>query len=403
MKKSHLVAFLVFFSAALFMFPTENAMKTKVNKMMMGSVINSSQTKSEVKVAASKTATSTKTALKDTKTTRISRTARTKKNVALSDTGEVEDGTITSSKVDRCGYDGEAPSTPKYSAQLVSIKKKYRFIEEEEFEVKIYMKNDGDMPWFSPDSKCVGARVYVDTARDIGRESIFYNTDIVKDDNSWVTASRIRMDKDQMRVDPGQVASFTFWSKADVAPSVYREYFVPVVDGVGPVTSAEFSIDIFTGTTSESAEELRTKLLYTYKSMRVGDMVVEGEKSVEVDLSDQKAYLKVDDYIVREFSISSGAKRTPTPTGTFKIMLKNDIRIGHESPHYIMPKFQMFTAMGAGFHALPSLGNDKGVFWTEAKEHIGTPVSHGCVRMLPEDAAFTYEFTDVGDSVEIHW
>jgi len=84
-------------------------------------------------------------------------------------------------------------------------------------------------------------------------------------------------------------------------------------------------------------------------------------------------------------------------------MEKNEVRVGAAAPHYVMPYFQRLTAGGVGLHALPSLSNDNGTFWTEAKEHIGTPVSHGCVRMLPEDAKIAFEFTDIGDSVEVHW
>ena len=85
------------------------------------------------------------------------------------------------------------------------------------------------------------------------------------------------------------------------------------------------------------------------------------------------------------------------------IFLKNEVRVGHAAPHYIMPRFQMFTYQGAGLHALPSLSTDGGVFWTEALDHIGQPMSHGCVRMLPDDADFTFDFTEIGDEIEIHY
>jgi len=304
---------------------------------------------------------------------------------------------------DVCGFPELGNATAKYDAQLITVRKEFRYEVNEEFRVKVYVKNSGNMPWFSPDSECLGVRVYVGTTRNDSRESKFMDPDIEESDNSAVSKSTVRLDAGQMRVDPGEIASFTFWAKADENPSVYREYFAPYVQDGDYFRNAEFKVDVYTGVTNESASELRTKLLYAFNSMRVNDMTIEGKRSVEVDLSDQKMWLKLDDNIVREFIISSGAPSTPTPTGTFKIMLKNEVRIGHAAPHYIMPSFQMFTSGGAGLHALPSLGTDGGTFWTEARDHIGRPVSHGCVRMLPEDAAFAYEFTEVGDPINIHW
>lgn len=331
----------------------------------------------------------------------------TKKEVAMSDTKKAKDG--AKSKVvieeDICGAPDLAGAEVNYSAQVITVRKKFRYQEGELFRVQAYIKNEGNMPWYSPDSKCIGARVYLGTTRDYDRDSEFYTSpkDVKADSNSWVSPSRIRLDKGQMRVDPGEVASFTFWARADEDPSVYREYFAPVVKDVKWMDEAEFKVDVYSGETDETAQELRKKLLYAYKSMKVDNMKVDGERSVEVDLSDQKLILKIDDYVIREFTVSTGASETPTPKGTFKIFLKNEVRVGHAAPHYIMPRFQMFTAEGAGLHALPSLGNDGGVFWTEALEHIGQPMSHGCVRMLPEDADFAFEFTEVGDEINVHW
>lgn len=339
----------------------------------------------ETKKVAVDTKVATKTAVKaDTKTKKT-----------------VKDAAVEES----CDYDTSAEGfQPEYKAQIVTVRQQFRHDLGEQFRVKVYVKNAGNVPWFSPDSKCADAgRVYVGTTREKDRDSVFYSPGIEKDDNGWVSASRIRMDKGLLRVDPGQIASFTFWAEADDQPSVYREYFEPVVDGTMWLDDAEFKVDIYSGKTEDTAQSLRKKLMYAYKSSNINDIPSDGERVVEVDLSDQKLYLKIDDYVVRTFIVSSGAADTPTPVGTFAIKEKNDIRIGAKPPHYIMPKFQRFTPQGAALHALPSLGNDGGVFWTEAKSHLGTPVSHGCVRMSPEDADYAYEFTEVGDNIVIHW
>ena len=109
----------------------------------------------------------------------------------------------------------------------------------------------------------------------------------------------------------------------------------------------------------------------------------------------------LDNLSIAEFRVSSGAAKTPTPVGETSITLKQETRIGGKSPHYIMPKFMWFRTGGYGFHALPSLKTDGGFFWTEARNHIGIPVSHGCIRLLPEDADFLYDFADIGTRVKV--
>ena len=64
----------------------------------------------------------------------------------------------------------------------------------------------------------------------------------------------------------------------------------------------------------------------------------------------------------------------------------------------------MIKEGGLGIHALPSLHGQKGdTLWTEARDHIGTKVSHGCVRLLPEDSNFIYAFGDIGVPVIVKW
>ena len=99
--------------------------------------------------------------------------------------------------------------------------------------------------------------------------------------------------------------------------------------------------------------------------------------------------------------ISSVGIGHSTPTGNYSIMSKQELRFGGASPHYRMPYFMMWRKDGYGIHALPYLASDGGTFWNEARDHIGKPVSHGCIRSLPEDAAILYEFADIGTPVNV--
>jgi lipoprotein-anchoring transpeptidase ErfK/SrfK len=138
-------------------------------------------------------------------------------------------------------------------------------------------------------------------------------------------------------------------------------------------------------------------------SMNLTDPKFNGEKKIIVSLSSQKMQLKLGQITVKTFPVSTGTNTHPTPVGTTKISLKQNVRVAGSSPHYIMPLFMQFRKGGYGIHALPSLGNDHGVYWREALNHIGTRRSHGCIRLLPADAEFAYSFADVGTEVQVVW
>jgi hypothetical protein len=297
----------------------------------------------------------------------------------------------------QCGLIGVKEAfEPVYDADIITVRKQYRHDLGERFPVKVFVKNSGNMPWFSEEAGCIGSVPYLGTTRDNDRESDFY-------DRSWHSKTRMALDDGQHRIDPGEIASFSFYMNAADKAGVHREYFGVYLDPAGWVEGAEFKVDVFSGYTNEEAGALRKKLLYAYKTMDVLKTKIEGTRVVEVDLSDQRMFLKIDDYVVREFIVSTGAPGTPTPRGDFPITEKNDIRVGSSPPHYIMPRFQRFTPQGAGLHALPSLSNDGGTFWTEALDHLGQPASHGCVRMSPDDADFAFAFTEMGDIISVHY
>lgn len=134
-------------------------------------------------------------------------------------------------------------------------------------------------------------------------------------------------------------------------------------------------------------------------------LLVYGEKIIAIDLSGQRAALLEHGRIVARYPVSSGARITPTPHGSFQIYRKQLLRVSNLETPYRMPYYMAFTANEShGLHALPYLGRSpqSSDYWYEARSHIGIPVSHGCIRFLPEDAAKLYEWTEVGTQVLIH-
>ncbi len=285
---------------------------------------------------------------------------------------------------------------PEYKGEFITQENSVYADEGGEFEVSLYIKNTGNTSWFGDTSGCPSTNyMRLGTARESDHASIFYNPG----DPRWLTNNRIAMLED--RVNPGEVATFRWLSRTPTVSDVFREYFRPVVEGQLWLPGAEAlaRVDIFVG---EDTTQYEKALHYLGSSGQASALDVSGVPTVEVDISDQKARVKLGETVVREYTVSTGTFKTPTPIGRFKILNKQDLRIGAASPHYRMPNWQGFTKWGHGFHSLPYLANDRGTFWTEALSHIGQRVSHGCVRLLPEDSADLYNLIEVGTEVIIH-
>lgn len=297
-------------------------------------------------------------------------------------------------EVDSCAFN--YPDSEDLKAEVVAVRRQLKIQTGEVFRVKVFLKNTSNMPWFSNKSECHGLKMSLGTDKERDHKSAFYQKELA----GWESPSRVGMD--QLRVDPYQIASFTFMAKAGEEADVYKEYFTPVLKDVKWLDEAQTFVDVMIGETGEDAGGLRQKVAFSVNSGSVTDLDLRAERKIKVDLSDQTLSVYLGDNVVRQFKVSTGKPSTPTPKGKYEVMLKQDIRVGFKPPHYIMPKFMMFRSEGYGFHALPSLARNGGdAFWTEARDHIGIPVSHGCVRLLPEDANWVFDFSDIGTTVEI--
>lgn len=120
-------------------------------------------------------------------------------------------------------------------------------------------------------------------------------------------------------------------------------------------------------------------------------------KYIEIDLSSQTLYLFENDQQIGHFTVSTGKWSMPTPSGTFAINNKTG-RAYSARYNLYMPYWMSFIGGKYGIHELPEWAN--GV--KEGQSHLGTPVSHGCVRLGVGDAEQVYNWAEISTPVYIH-
>jgi len=204
-------------------------------------------------------------------------------------------------------------------------------------------------------------------------------------DSSWISSNRIGID--QNNVIPGYIAQFNFSITAPKVSGVYYEYFRPVIDGSQWLQD----VGIFWKITVKNPNEDESTL-------PIFNQI--GIKKIVITLSSQnlKCYEGAD--IVCDFPISSGLPSLPTPTGNFKI--ENKRTVAYSAPYDLYMNWWMaFTPNEAyGIHELPYWKYSWGTV-TEGANHLGTQVSHGCVRLGIGPAKQVYDWAPLGTPVEI--
>jgi lipoprotein-anchoring transpeptidase ErfK/SrfK len=118
----------------------------------------------------------------------------------------------------------------------------------------------------------------------------------------------------------------------------------------------------------------------------------DGVRWIDVDLTNQMVYAYEGELVVNSFLVSTGTWLTPTVTGQHKIWIK--VRVQDMSgPGYYLPDvpYVMFFYRDYGLH---------GTYW---HNNFGTPMSHGCVNLRTDDAAWLFHWASVGTIVNVHY
>ena len=101
-----------------------------------------------------------------------------------------------------------------------------------------------------------------------------------------------------------------------------------------------------------------------------------------VDISEQRMEVLVDGRPTYEWKVSTAGKGYVTPTGSFKPIRLEEMWYSRKYDMSPMPHSVFFKG-GYAVHA------------TNAIKRLGTPASHGCIRLHPDNAADFYQLVQL--------
>ena len=107
-----------------------------------------------------------------------------------------------------------------------------------------------------------------------------------------------------------------------------------------------------------------------------------------------------DDEIIRSWLVS-GSKYSNELPGTHEVYSKSEVSTAWNGKAYL-PKMVRWlkTERGAiGFHGIPTKVSDGSAYQTE--DELGQRLSGGCQRQANRDAAFLWDFADIGTKVVV--
>ncbi len=119
---------------------------------------------------------------------------------------------------------------------------------------------------------------------------------------------------------------------------------------------------------------------------------------VEVELLKQVVYIFYKEELIKEMICSGGTGEKQTPVGEFKTTQKGEY---FWSDKYNMGAYYWIRFYNEYlFHSVPF--DAEGQMIIEENEKLGTPASHGCIRLGLDEAKWMYEMLPPGVEVLIH-
>jgi len=119
-------------------------------------------------------------------------------------------------------------------------------------------------------------------------------------------------------------------------------------------------------------------------------------QKIELDLKKQELTYLVASQPWKKFIVSTGKASMPTPKGEFKIVNKK--QKAWSSTYKLWMPYWLGLGNGSfGIHELPLWPSG----YREGENHLGKPVSHGCIRLGIGPAQYLFERVPMGTIVKI--
>jgi lipoprotein-anchoring transpeptidase ErfK/SrfK len=121
-------------------------------------------------------------------------------------------------------------------------------------------------------------------------------------------------------------------------------------------------------------------------------------KYIDINLKSQVMTIFENGELMDAYMVSSGKRGMETPQGSFQVSNKTP-RAWSKEYGLFMPYWMAMVRSGSfGIHELPEWPGG----YKEGANHLGTPVSHGCIRLGVGPAKRVYDWADMGTPVIIH-
>jgi hypothetical protein len=152
---------------------------------------------------------------------------------------------------------------------------------------------------------------------------------------------------------------------------------------------------VITAVDSGGRESARSPEVSAVPSAQRFEAAVTVRKSMVISLAEQKLYCLENGRVVYVFRTSTGKSSTPTPTGNFRILYKDQVHPIARHPGTVCYYWMGFYADYA-IHAWPTYNGVQGNY-----SGLGYPASDGCVRLDPTLAHIPYNWAPVGTPLSI--
>lgn len=147
-------------------------------------------------------------------------------------------------------------------------------------------------------------------------------------------------------------------------------------------------IDEQTTTTNTDTQNI------TYSSKYYIVVYIGSQSTVVYGKDENGEYTK----IVQCFTCSTGKGSTPTRTGTYKVRAKYRWRllVGN-----VYGQYSSSISSNYLFHSVPYNKMDASTLDNAEYDKLGSPASHGCIRMCVRDSKWIYDHVTIGTKVDI--